>query len=258
MRLKISKPIVFFDLEATGINVLRDRIVEICVVRIQPDSKRDIKKRLVNPGIPIPEEASAIHGITDDDVKDAPSFMQLSRSFYNFLENCDLGGFNLLKFDIPMLCEEFKRSGLSFSMNDRKVIDVQRIYHKKEPRTLAAALKFYCNREHIDAHGSEADTIATIDVLEKQLEIYEDIPRTVGELDEFCNPPNPSFVDKAGKLRWNNDEVVIGFGQKMGRSLKDLADNDTGYLKWILRGDFDEEVKDIVKDALIGRFPQKN
>ena len=258
MRLKVDRAIVFFDLEATGINVMRDRIVEICVIKIEPDGQRSSKKRLINPGIPIPSEATAIHGITDDDVKNEPSFMQVSRSFFNFLEDCDLGGFNLLKFDIPMLAEEFKRSGLTFPVRDRKIIDVQRIFHKQEPRTLAAAVKFYCNREHTDAHGSEADTLATIDVLERQLEKYDDLPVTVDELDEYCNPQDPSFIDRDGKLRWHNKEVVIGFGQKSGQSLRDLADKETGYLKWILRGDFDEEVKDIVRDALVGRFLQKN
>ena len=258
MKLKITRPIVFFDLEATGVNVMRDRIVEICVIKLNANGDRVVKKRLINPGIPIPPEVTAIHGITDDDVKNEPSFMQVSKSFYDFLGDCDLGGFNLLKFDIPLLIEEFKRSGLTFSARDRNVIDVQRIFHKREPRTLSAAIKFYCNKELENAHDSEADTCATIDVLEAQFEKYEDLPRTVEELDEYCNPQDPSFIDRGGKLRWHNDDVVIGFGQRAGQSLRVLADSDTGYLKWILRGDFDEEVKDIVRDALVGRFLQKN
>jgi len=157
-----------------------------------------------------------------------------------------------------MLAEEFKRAGLTFSTRDRKVVDVQRIYHKQEPRTLTAALKFYCNKEHADAHGSEADTCATIDVLEAQIAKYEDLPQTVSELDEYCNPQNPNFIDRDGKLRWRNDEVVIGFGQRVGQSLRELADGDTGYLKWIPRGDFTDEVKEVVREALIGRFLQKN
>ena len=237
---------------------MRDRIVEICVIKVQVNGDRVVKKRLINPGIPIPPEVVAIHGITDEDVKNEPSFSQVSKSFYDFLDDCDLGGFNLLKFDIPLLAEEFKRSGLTFSARDRKVVDVQRIFHKQEPRTLSAALKFYCNKEHENAHGSEADTVATIDVLEAQIEKYEDLPRTVDELDEYCNPQNPNFIDRDGKLRWHNEEVVIGFGQRSGQSLRELADGDTGYLKWILRGDFNEEVKEIVREALIGRFLQKN
>ena len=258
MKLKVNRPIVFFDIEATGVNVMRDRIVEICVIKIGPDGERTVKTRLINPGIPIPEEAIAIHGITNEDVKNEPSFMQVSKSFFQFLEDCDLAGYNLIKFDIPMLTEEFKRTGLTFSVKDRKVVDIQRIFHKREPRDLSAAVKFYCNRDHVNAHGSEADTIATIDVLEGQLEKYEDLPTTVDELDEYCNPHDPNFVDRNGKLRWHNDEVVIGFGQKAGQSLRVLADHDGGYLKWILRGDFDEYVKEIVRDALIGRFLQKN
>ena len=258
MKLNLKRPIVFFDLEATGINVMRDRIVEICVIKIDTEGQRTVKKRLINPGIPIPAEAIAIHGITNEDVQNEPSFKQVSKSFFEFLDGCDLSGFNVLKFDIPMLTEEFKRCGLKFSIKYRKVVDVQRIFHKQEPRDLSAAVRFYCNRDHADAHGSEPDAQATIDVLEGQLEKYQDLPRTVDELDEYCNPHNPNFIDREGKLKWHNDEVVIGFGQKSGQSLKTLADNDTGYLKWILRGDFNEEVKEVVRDALVGRFLQKN
>ena len=205
MNLKFSKPIVFFDLEATGINVMRDRIVEICVIKIEPGDKRTVKTRLINPGIPIPAEATAIHGISNEDIKNEPSFKQVSKSFFEFLEGCDLSGYNLLRFDIPMLTEEFKRCGLTFSTKDCKVIDVQRIFHKREPRDLSAAVKFYCNRNHEDAHGSEPDAQATIDVLEGQLEKYTDLPRTVDELDEYCNPHNPNFIDRDGKLKWNDE-----------------------------------------------------
>ena len=257
MNLKLERPIVFFDLEATGINVMRDRIVEICVVKVKPDGEREIKKRLINPEIPIPPQATEIHGISDDDVKNEPSFKQVSKSFFDFLGSCDLSGFNLLKFDIPLLVQEFKRANLTFETRERKVVDVQRIYHKNEPRTLAAAVRFYCNEELEGAHGSEADTLATIKVLEAQLGRYEEVPKTVDELDEYCNPNDPSFIDREGKLKWLDKEVVIGFGQKSGMSLKTLANTESSYLKWILRGDFNEEVKKIVRDALEGRFLEK-
>ncbi len=258
MKLKLDRPIVFFDLETTGINVARDRIVEISVVKIFPDYSEKIKKRLINPGIPIPRETTEIHGISDDDVKDAPKFKQVAKSFYEFLENCDLGGFNIIKFDIPLLIAEFKRCDFDFSIKGKQMIDVQRIYHKKEPRTLSAALKFYCNEEHENAHGSEEDARATIKVLAAQLEKYDDIPTSVVELAEYANPSDPTFIDMMGKLRWRNDEVVIGFGQKSGMSLQLLADKEPNYLQWILRGDFSEDIKTIVKDALQGKFMQKS
>ena len=257
MNLKLERPIVFFDLEAIGINVMRDRIVEICVVKVMPSGEKEVKKRLINPEIPIPPQATEIHGISDEDVKNEPTFKQVSRSFFDFLGSCDLSGFNLLKFDIPLLAQEFKRANLIFDTRERKVVDVQRIYHKNEPRTLVAAVKFYCNEELEGAHGSEADTLATIKVLEAQLSRYHDVPKTVDELDEYCNPNDPSFIDREGKLRWNDNEVVIGFGQKSGISLRSLAKSESSYLKWILRGDFNEEVKKIVRDALEGRFLEK-
>ncbi len=258
MNLDLTEPIVFFDLEATGLNITRDRIVEICVVKVFPDGQRETKKRLINPCIPIPPATTEIHGITDEDVRDAPTFGQVSKSFFEFLEGCDLGGFNVIKFDIPLITEEFKRNGLDFSLDDRRVIDVQRIYHKMEPRTLSAALRFYCNEEHLDAHGSEGDAIASIKVLEAQLEKYSDVPRDVTELDQFCSQRDANSIDRDGKLRWGGGEVVIAFGQKSGMTLRALADTEPGYLKWILRGDFSEEVKEIVAEGLEGRFRQKN
>jgi len=258
MKLKLNRPIVFFDLETTGINVMHDRIVEISVVKIFPDFNEEVKKRLINPGVPIPKDTTEIHNISDEDVKDAPSFKQVAKSFYEFLENCDLGGFNIIKFDIPLLIEEFKRCGLLFTIKDKNIVDVQRIYHKKEPRTLSAALKFYCDEDHIDAHGSEEDARATFKVLYAQLDKYDDLPETVEELAEYSNPKDLSFIDEEGKLRWRNNEVVIGFGQKSGMSLKVLADKEPRYLQWIIRGDFNEEVKKVVTDALEGRFLDKN
>ena len=258
MNFKLTRPIVFFDLEATGINVSRDRIVEISVVKIFPDYSEKTKKRLINPGIPIPGETTEIHGISDEDVKDAPTFRQVAKSFFEFLENCDLGGFNIIKFDVPLLIAEFKRCDLSFSTKDKQLVDVQKIYHKKEPRTLAAALKFYCNEKHENAHGAEEDARATIRVLNAQLEKYDDMPSTVVELAEYSNPKDPSFIDMMGKLRWRNDEVVIGFGHKSGMSLRELADKEPNYLQWILRGDFSEDIKIIVKNAIQGEFLQKS
>lgn len=258
MRLQTDRPIVFFDIESTGLNVYRDRIVEISVVKLHPDGKEETKHRRLNPGIPISPEATAIHGISDADVQNAPSFRQVARSFFDFLEECDLAGFNISKFDIPILTEEFKRNGIIFSEADRRIVDLQKIYHRKEPRTLGAALRFYCNEEHTEAHGAEGDARACMRILEAQLERYPDVPRQITELHQYCNPPNPHFVDREGKLRWRNNDVIIGFGQKSGATLKYLVDREPEYLKWILRGNFSQAVKQVVEDALQGRFPEKN
>ncbi len=257
MKLKLERPIVFFDLEATGINVRRDRIVEICVIKLMPDGERITRTRLINPEIPIPQAAIDIHGITNDDVRDAPPFRQVAQSFFDFLQGCDFGGFHIIKFDIPMLTEEFGRADLMFSVDGCRLIDAQRIYHRKEPRTLTAALRFYCNEDHTGAHSSESDVEATMKVLEAQLEHYADLPNTVDGLHEYCNPTDPNFIDKEGKLRWQNGEVVIGFGQKFGMDLRTLATSEPGYLKWIMRGDFNADVKRIVGDAIAGTFLRK-
>lgn len=256
--IELSRPLVFFDLETTGTNYLYDRIIEICVVKVFPDkSTPEIKTRRFNPERPIPPEVTAIHGITDDDVKDEPIFKALSSSLYRYLENCDLAGFNILKFDLPMLCEEFKRSGLEFKTNDRHVIDMQVIYHKMEPRTLSAAYRFYCGKELEGAHGAQADTLACLEILEQQLKKYSELPKNIKELSEFCSYKSQNWIDSTGKFKWSGDTVVVGFGKNDGVPLKEIAANNPDFLKWMINARFPEDAVKIAKDALIGIFPKK-
>jgi DNA polymerase-3 subunit epsilon len=257
MHLELTRPIVFFDLETTGTIIKRDRIVQITVIKLSPGGEREVRTRLVNPGMAIPAESTAIHGVTDEMVANEPHFRQLARAFLTFLEGCDLGGYNLIRFDIPVLIEEFKRAGHTFSVEGRKIIDAQRIFFANEPRTLEAALKFYCGEEHEGAHDSEADVVATIKVLEGQLARYTDLPRSVDELDAMYNAKDPSWVDAQGKLKWRDGQVVIGFGQRMGTPLRSLVYDDKSYLQWILRADFEDDVKRIISNAIDGTFPER-
>ena len=253
--LKLDRPLAVFDLESTGIAVQYDRIVSICVAKIMPDGGMDVKSRLVNPQVPIPAESTEIHGITDDDVADQPSFRLLARSLSDYFDGCDLAGFNIIYFDIPLLLSEFDRAQLPFDMRGRRVLDAFQVFRRREPRTLTAAMRHYCNAELEDAHNCEADVLATIKVLEAQLHRYEDLPKSIVELDAQFNPRTNSFVDWDGKLRWEKDRVVIGFGQKRGTALNLLVEEDPSYLEWILGGDFSAEVKTIVANALKGEYP---
>ncbi|MCM8531921.1 MAG: 3'-5' exonuclease [Lentisphaeraceae bacterium] len=255
MNLKLTRPIVFFDLETTGLNTKVDRIIEICVIKLHPDGQKEIKTKRVNPTIPISKESSEITGISDEDVKDCPTFTQFAKGIKTFMEGCDISGYNILRFDIPVLVEEFKRAEVEFSMKDIEVIDVQRIYHKMEPRTLEAAMRFYCNEELSGAHAAENDVEGTIKVLEGQLAKYEELDKDVASIAAFCK--DDRWVDTAGRLHWKDGEVSVGFGKKQGELLKDLVKKDKGYLDWILRGEFPEDTKDIIRNAFKGVFPTK-
>ena len=253
--LKLDRPLVIFDIESTGVSPRADRIIELAVIRIEPDGGERIGHWLVNPTIPIPVESTAVHGITDDIVKDCPTFAQIAGEVDAWLKGCDLGGYNVIRFDIPMLAEEFHRAGLDLDVDSRRVLDAQRIYHQKEPRDLSAALRFFCGREHRDAHGAEADTRATLDVIKGQFRKYPDLPRDLETLDRQFNATDPFNADRGGRLRWVDGELTINFGKKKGARVKDLAASDPGYLKWMLRGDFPMDTRKIVQDALDGSFP---
>ena len=258
MRLILDRPLAIFDIESTGVNRKVDRIVDLAIVTLFPDGSRKTVTFLLNPEMPIPAEVTAIHGITDEDVKDAPTFKEKATEIRAVLEGCDFAGYNLIYFDIPLLEEEFKRAEVDFSMDGRQVIDAQRIYHKKEPRDLTAALKYYCGAEHENAHGALPDVEATILVLEGQLDMYEDLPDKVKALDLFCSYTKPHWVDKQGKLRWDADgEAAINFGKNQGKKLRILAQMDQSFMKWILKGDFPNDMQDVVREALEGRFPEK-
>ncbi len=255
MKLILDRPLVFFDIESTGLNRKTDRIIDLALIKLHPDASRISIEFRVNPGIPISPSSTAIHGITDDDVKGCSLFKSVAQEVADFLKGCDLSGYNLLHFDIPMLEEEFLRAGVQIDLKACHVVDAQKIFHKKEPRDLTAALRFYCHKELKNAHGAMPDTEAVLDVLEGQCERYEDLPCTVPELSAFCSPPDARFVDREGKLCWDeNGQIAINFGQNKGKSLRLLAKKNKTYLEWIMRKDFPRDMQDKVRDALNGIF----
>lgn len=256
--LKLTHPLVIFDLETTGLSPRQDRIIELAAVKVNVDGSEESRTWLVNPTIHIPEDAAKIHGITDDIVKDCPTFADVAEEVFEFFRDCDLGGFNSDRYDIPCLEEEFSRAGWNFGASARKHVDVQRIFHKMVPRDLSAAVRMYLGRDHVGAHGAEADAKATLDVLKAQLAKYPQLPKTVDEMDEYLVPHDPLNADRYGMLRWKNGELTLNFGRKKGVSLKKLLIDDPHYLKWITKGDFDTEVRMIVKDLLDnGRLPPR-
>jgi DNA polymerase-3 subunit epsilon len=256
LSLKLDRPLIVFDIESTGTSPRKDRIIELAAIKVMPDGEEERQCWLLNPTIPIPPETTAIHGITDEIVKECPTFEDKATEIFEFFSGCDVSGFNADRFDIPCLEEEFARVGLNFASSARKHVDVQRIYHKMEPRDLTAAVKFYLGRPHEGAHGAEADAAATLEVLKAQMEKYPELPKTADEMDEYLVPHDPLNADRNGMLRWKNGELTINFGKKKGESLYKLLMNEPNYLKWLIKGDFDSEVRMIVKDLLEnGRLP---
>ncbi len=254
--LTLHRPMVFFDLEATGVNPQVDRIVEICVAKLHPGGEYEVKSRRINPERPIPAEATAIHGITDADVANAPTFKSYSASLNLYLEDCDLAGYNILRYDLPLLKAEFKRVDMDFSLDNRRLLDAQVIFHQKEPRTLSAAFKFYCGKEHEDAHSAESDVLATIAVLDGELARYQDLPRDVAALHDFCKPKDANWIDESGRFKWDGSgESVVGFGKNQGLTLREVAATNPGFLSWMIKSDFADDAKKIAKDALVGKFP---
>ena len=253
MQLNLKKPIVFFDLETTGLNVGVDRIVEISLLKLHPNQKEEIKTFRVNPEMPISEESSAIHGISDEDVADKPTFKQLASEIGRFMEGCDLSGFNLLKFDIPMLVEEFLRVDYDFDLKNKKIVDVQRIFHQMEKRTLEAAYKFYCDKELTNAHSAEADTVATYEVYKAQIERYEELENDTDFIHEFTGSPSDKMVDIAGRIVKNPEGIpVINFGKHKGKPVEDVLRSDPGYYGWMMRGDFPLYTKKKLTEIKLG------
>jgi len=253
--LKLDRPLIVFDIEATGISPRSDRIIELAAIRIEPDGSQHKGYWLLNPEMPIPVESIAIHGITDAIVSNCPTFKDRSLEILTYFGEADLSGFNAGRFDIPMLSEEFKRAGIIFDPERRRLLDAQRIFHSREPRNLSAALEFYCEKEHADAHGAEADVQATLDVLIGQFEKYPDLPRDMDSLDKLLNPLDPFNTDRSGRLRWVDGEVTINFGKKKGELLKTLVEKDSGFIKWIIKNDFPQDTRKICEDALKGIYP---
>jgi DNA polymerase-3 subunit epsilon len=247
--IRLERPLAVIDLETTGTDTKIDRIIEVSVLKLAPAGGIDHRTRRVNPGVPIPPEATAIHGITDDDVADMPSFRGIAPSLTRFLDGCDLAGFNVLNYDLKLLVAEYNRAGLGFTVAGRKVIDACRIFHKREPRDLAAAYKFYCGLAHEGAHGAAADVLATAAVLDAQVVRYGDLPRTVDGLHELCNVPNA--LDMGGMFGKDEDGVIVFIrGKYKGRSLYDIAQAKPDYLEWMQREDFFDDTKGIALEAL--------
>ena len=252
MQLALKNPLLFFDIESTGLNVASDRIVEISIVKVSPGApgepnKVEVKTRRINPTIPITPGAQAVHGISDEDVKDCPTFRQVAKSLARLMEGCDIAGYNSLKFDIPMLAEEFLRAGIDFDFRKRKLVDVQNIFHKKEQRTLKAAYKFYCGQNLESAHSAEADTMATYEVLEAQLDRYgadeeDPLQNDVGYLAKYSCQSR--FVDYAGRIVLNDEDVpVFNFGKHKGRPVTDVLRKEPSYYSWMMDGDFTLDTK---------------
>jgi DNA polymerase-3 subunit epsilon len=251
MKLNLKNPIIFFDLETTGVDVVNDRIVEISLVKVSPDSDTpEVRTRRIRPvddkgqTMHIPEEATAVHGITDADVADAPAFRQIAKSLAEYIKGCDLGGFNSNRFDVPMLAEEFLRAGVDIDLKKRKFVDVQTIFHKKEERTLSAAYRFYCGKELEDAHSASADTMATYEVLCSQLDKYNDLENSVDFLSEFSS--RGKSADFAGRIGIDENGVeVFSFGKYKGQSVEAIFRKEPSYYDWIMNGDFPNYTKKI-------------
>ncbi len=253
MQLNLRNPLVFFDLETTGINIVKDRIIEISFVKVHPNGKEETKTRRINPGMPIPPESTAIHGISDEDVKDCPTFKEIAKSLASQIEGCDLAGFNSNRFDIPMLVEEFLRAGVDIDLNKRKFVDVQTIFHKMEQRTLSAAYKFYCDKTLENAHTAEADTIATYEILKAQLDRYQDLENDINFLSKFSSFTNN--VDFAGRMVYNeNGEEVINFGKYKGQLVTEVLKKDPSYYSWVMNGDFTLNTKKVLTEIKLRSF----
>jgi len=256
MKLNLKRPIVFFDLETTGTDTAKDRIVELAFVKINTDGSRDKYVKRINPQMPIPAESSAIHGIYDADVADAPSFKQIGHELNNWIKGCDFGGYNSTRFDLPLLAEEFLRSGIDVDFTERVMVDVQQIFFKMEQRTLSAALAFYCGRTIENAHSAEADIDATIDVLEAQLERYQDLPKDTKGIQEFAGTND--LVDYARRMVMKDGVPIFNFGKHKGRSVKEVFEKEPSYYDWIMNADFalhtKQKASEIYNEMRLGKL----
>ena len=253
MELSLTRPLCFFDLETTGVNVAKDRIVEISILKVFPNGNKEAKTWLVNPEMPIPPQTTAVHGITDEKVANEPTFKQLSKQVNDMIKGSDLAGFNSDRFDIPLLAEEMLRAGIDVDFKKQLTVDVQTIFHKMEKRTLTAAYKFYCNKDLEDAHSAEADTLATYEVLEAQLDRYDDLPKDVKSLSEFTS--RQDRVDFAGMLTKDENGVpVFNFGKHKGVPVLEVLDKEPGYFGWILGADFPLYTKKVLTQIKLGTY----
>ena len=253
MELNLRRPIAFIDLETTGINISTDRIVELSILKVSPNGKEEWMTTRINPEMVIPQKATAIHGISDKDVADAPTFKEVARILTAFLEGCDLAGYNAIKFDIPVLAEEFLRVNIDFNFRKRKYIDAQVIFHKKEQRTLSAAYKFYCGKDLNNAHSSKADTAATFEVLKAQLDRYNDLENDVEKLADYCSFNN--IVDFAGRIIFDEKGIeIFNFGKHKGKSVEAVFIEEPSYYSWMMNGDFPLYTKKVLTEIKLRSF----
>ncbi|MCK5028769.1 MAG: ribonuclease H-like domain-containing protein [Bacteroidales bacterium] len=253
MELSLKKPIVFFDLETTGIDVVKDRIVEISLLKVSPDGKEETKTMRINPEMPIPPHVTEIHGISDEDVKNEPTFNTVAKDVAKYIEGCDLAGYNSNKFDIPLLAEEFLRVDVDFDMKKCRFVDVQVIFHKMEQRTLSAAYKFYCEKNLDNAHSAEADTKATYEILKAQIDRYNDITNDVEELSKVSS--HNKNADFAGRIIFNDkDQEVFNFGKYKGQTVESVLEKDQGYFSWMLNSDFPLYTKKVLTAIKLRKF----
>ena len=250
MQLKLSRPLIVFDLETTGTEVNSDRVIQIGTIKLYPDGRQEKKCKLINPKIPIPAEATEVHGITDEVVKNEPCFQSYSKALFQYFSDCDILGYNCISFDIQLLAAEFNRAGLPHPFTGAKIIDAFTIFKKKEARTLVAALKFYCKKDLVDAHSAIADAEATLDVVIKQMELYPDIGGDVESLADFCC--DGEYADLARKVEIIDGEFCFGFGKHKGKRILD----EQGYAKWMLNNDFSDDTKEVIRQAL-NKKPEK-
>ncbi|WP_460219778.1 exonuclease domain-containing protein [Psychroserpens sp. MEBiC05023] len=256
MQLNLIKPICFFDLETTGINITNDRVVEISILKVYPNGKEETYTQRVNPTIPIPPQVTLVHGISDADVADKPTFKEISKVVYNMIKDCDLGGFNSNRFDIPLLAEELLRADVDFDMKNTQSVDVQTIFHKMEQRTLSAAYKFYCGKDLDDAHSAEADTLATYEVLKAQLDKYDELENDTKFLAEFSS--RKKFADFAGFISFNKEgDECFSFGKHKGKLVTEVLEKEPGYFGWLLNADFPLYTKKVLTAIKLRAFNNK-
>jgi DNA polymerase-3 subunit epsilon len=256
MPLQLKRPLAVIDIEATGMNLGSDRIIEIAIVKSLPDGNRVIKRKLINPQMPIPKVVQDIHGISDEMVKDAPAFKQVAHELKQVLDGCDLAGYNSNRFDIPLLMEEFLRASVEFEMKGRRLVDVQKIFHLMEQRTLSAAYKFYCNKIHEGAHGAEADAVATLEIFVAQLERYPDLGTTVESVLKMIG--EEPIVDLARRFAMENGVEIFNFGKHKGRPISDVLKAEPQYYDWMMKGDFPMHTKQKLTEIYTRTMLKKN
>jgi DNA polymerase-3 subunit epsilon len=254
--LQLTKPLAFIDLETTGVNLGTDRIVEIAIVKVLTDGNRSVKRKLINPGISIPKASSDVHGITDEMVKEAPFFKQVAQELKQFLDGCDLAGYNSNRFDIPLLVEEFLRAEIEFEMKGRKMLDIQQIFYKMEPRTLSAAYQFYCQKSLENAHSAEVDATATLEILASQVERYPVLGNTVDSILKSVG--EEQIIDFARRFVWENGVEVFNFGKFKGKPVAEVLRSEPQYYDWMMKGDFPQHTKNKLTEIFTRTMLKKN